>query len=72
MAKLLILGGAASNVRYWHKADISDCAEECPLLGVKRTLKFKSVTSAFDPKRTSREMQTPSNSLGVFVCHRCG
>jgi hypothetical protein len=24
----------------------------CPLLGVKRTSKFKSVTSAFDPKRT--------------------
>jgi hypothetical protein len=29
------------------------CATECPLSGVKRTSKFKSVTSAFDPKRTS-------------------
>jgi hypothetical protein len=29
-----------------------DCAEECPLSGVKQTSKFKSVTSAFDPKRT--------------------
>jgi hypothetical protein len=25
---------------------------ERPLSGVKRTLKFKSVTSAFDPKQT--------------------
>jgi hypothetical protein len=31
---------------YW------DGGEECPLSGVKRTSKFKSVTSAFDPKRT--------------------
>ena len=29
-----------------------DGVEECPLSGVKRTSKFKSVTSAFDPKRT--------------------
>jgi hypothetical protein len=29
-----------------------DRADECPLPGVKRTSKFKSVTSAFDPKRT--------------------
>jgi hypothetical protein len=29
-----------------------DGVEECPLLGVKRTSKFESVTSAFDPKRT--------------------
>ena len=27
--------------------------DECPLSGVKRTSKCKSVTSAFDPKRTS-------------------
>jgi hypothetical protein len=26
--------------------------DECPLSGVKRTSKFKSVTSAFDPKPT--------------------
>jgi hypothetical protein len=31
-----------------------NCAGECPLSGVKRTSKFKSVTSAFDPKRTFR------------------
>ena len=30
----------------------SDCGNECPLLEVKRTSKFKSVTSAFDPNRT--------------------
>ena len=28
-----------------------DRVGECPLSGVKRTSKFKSVTSAFDPKR---------------------
>jgi hypothetical protein len=26
---------------------------QCPLLGVKRTSRFQSVMSAFDPKRTS-------------------
>jgi hypothetical protein len=26
-----------------------NCAHECPLSGVKRTSKFKSVTSAFEP-----------------------
>jgi hypothetical protein len=31
----------------------SSVAVQCPLLGVKRTSKFKSVTSAFDPKQTS-------------------
>jgi hypothetical protein len=31
----------------------SECRIGCPLSGVKQTLKFKSVTSAFDPKRTS-------------------
>jgi hypothetical protein len=29
------------------------CSAERPLLGVKRTSKFKSVTSAFDPTATS-------------------
>jgi hypothetical protein len=29
-----------------------DRADECPLSGVKRTSKFKSVTSAFDPFET--------------------
>jgi hypothetical protein len=29
-----------------------DRVGECPLSGVKRTSKFKSVTSAFDPKAT--------------------
>jgi hypothetical protein len=31
----------------------SDFGSECPLSGLKRTSKFESVTSAFDPKRTS-------------------
>jgi hypothetical protein len=35
-----------------------DRVGECPLLGVKRTSKFKSVTSAFDPKRT-QELLVP-------------
>jgi hypothetical protein len=30
-----------------------DTLNPCPLSGVKRTSKFKSVMSAFDPKRTS-------------------
>jgi hypothetical protein len=42
---------AAQNVCFWPKADIL-IAGECPLSGVKRTSKFESVTSAFDPKRT--------------------
>jgi hypothetical protein len=29
-----------------------DCAEPCPLLGVKRTSHFLDRMSAFDPKRT--------------------
>jgi hypothetical protein len=39
-----------------------DCVGECPLSGVKRTPKFKSVTSAFDPKRTLRAI-TEATSL---------
>ncbi|MGA8964431.1 MAG: NapC/NirT family cytochrome c, partial [Pseudolabrys sp.] len=27
-------------------------ADQCPLLGVKRTLRFEAAMSAFDPKRT--------------------
>ena len=42
----------------------SDCRNECPLLGVKRTSKFKSVTSAFDPKRTSAA--EAAQVLGLF------
>jgi hypothetical protein len=34
-----------------------DRVGECPLLGVKRTSKFKSVTSAFDPKPTLDPIQ---------------
>jgi hypothetical protein len=29
------------------------CTAECPLSGVKRTLRFQGAMSAFDPKRTS-------------------
>src|SRR6516162_10045345 len=29
------------------------CRERCPLLGVKRTSRFRSFMSAYDPKRTS-------------------
>jgi hypothetical protein len=43
-----------------------DCAEGCPLSGVKRTSKFKSVTSAFDPKRTFQSRYLPRPS-GAFV-----
>jgi hypothetical protein len=36
-----------------------DRVGECPLSGAKRTSKFKSVTSAFDPKRTLRDSLLP-------------
>jgi hypothetical protein len=46
-----------------HRLDV----EGCPLLGVKRTSKFKSAISGFDPKRTSRPfiaaMRRPSSFL---------
>ncbi|MFZ0146951.1 MAG: hypothetical protein WAM72_01155, partial [Xanthobacteraceae bacterium] len=38
-----------------------DRVGECPLLGVKRTSKFKSVTSAFD----HFELQTSAGALGL-------
>jgi len=42
-----------------------DRVGECPLSGVKRTSKFKSVTSAFDSKRTSpRFTQSPARLYG--------
>src|SRR5438874_2732250 len=46
-----------------------DCAEGCPLLGVKRTSKFKSVTSALDPKRTSsrRSLQPQNDAKHLLV-----
>jgi hypothetical protein len=39
-------------------------AERCPLLGVKRTWRFQSVMSAFDPKRTSRNLDTTQRPTG--------
>jgi hypothetical protein len=48
-----------------------DRVGECPLSGVKRTSKFKSVTSAFDPKRTSAELTVhPSGPLGAAIRRR--
>ena len=42
-----------------------DRVGECPLSGVKRTSKFKSVTSAFDSKRTSpRFTRSPARLYG--------
>jgi hypothetical protein len=40
-------------VCFWAQSRHPDRVGECPLSGVKRTSKLKSVTSAFDPKRTS-------------------
>jgi hypothetical protein len=42
-----------------------DCVEGCPFSEVKRTSKFKSVTSAFDPKRTWRRAAS-----GRLQCNR--
>ena len=38
----------------------TDCAQQCPLLGVKRTSRFQSLMSAFDPKRTSDWVHLPA------------
>jgi hypothetical protein len=45
-----------------------DTLDQGPLSGVKRTSKFKSVTSAFDPKRTSNCLaDSPSHAVQHFV-----
>ena len=41
------------HVRYWHLTDVDADAQQCPLLGVKRTSLIRSLMSANDPKRTS-------------------
>ncbi len=43
----------AGAVHTWANSGHRGGGEGCPLLGVKRTSKIKSVTSAFDPKETS-------------------
>ena len=49
-----------------------DRVGECPLSGVKRTSKFKSVTSAFDPNVwTRRALQEKTVRLGCTVLHQC-
>src|SRR5215467_13824770 len=53
----------------------SDCAQQCPLLGVKRTCKVSGSMSAFDPKRTSSSCSSSAASLiersaqlGLMAC----
>jgi hypothetical protein len=41
-------------------------AQQCPLLGVKRTSRIQSVMSAFDPYQTSESLLSPS-AQGPFV-----
>ena len=41
-----------ADVRYWHKADIPKLFDHRPLLGVKRTSRFKAAMSANGTKRT--------------------
>ena len=48
-----VVSGCGTGVRYWAQSRHPDRVGECPLSGVKRTSKFKTVTSAFEPKRTS-------------------
>jgi hypothetical protein len=46
-----------------------DRVGECPLSGVKRTSKFKSVTSAFDPYETCRVITCGDiNAVIVSLC----
>jgi hypothetical protein len=52
-----------------------DRVGECPLSGVKRTSKFKSVTSAFDPNRKSSDQfccgaHTPPRLINDVVVKR--
>ena len=81
------LDNPTANVRFWLKADIPACADQCPLSGVKRTSGSAFLTSANDPKRTSilrgsgrpksvsRTLNTMPRSpacITVFVAgHRC-
>jgi hypothetical protein len=46
------MAAALTNVCFWYKADITIVLNQCPLLGVKRTLPKRPLMSAFDPKRT--------------------
>src|SRR6516225_5421723 len=41
----------------------SDCAQQCPLSGVKRTLRGRALMSAFDPKRT---LKIGDNVVGAY------
>ncbi|MFY9899336.1 MAG: hypothetical protein WAK67_16280, partial [Xanthobacteraceae bacterium] len=50
--------------RYGHFTK-RDRVRECPLSGVKRTSKFKCVTSAFDPKQTFLSAVLTTSSLIV-------
>jgi hypothetical protein len=40
------------NVCLWHKADMPAAVNDVRFWGVKRTSRFRSFMSAFDPKRT--------------------
>jgi hypothetical protein len=46
-----------------------DGAGECPLSGAKRTSKFKSVTSAFDPIRTALIAVDQTRPLSVVMLY---
>jgi hypothetical protein len=53
------------NVCFWPKADILIAWANVRFSGVKRTSKFKSVTSAFDPKQTSELHQIFTSSAAT-------
>jgi hypothetical protein len=44
---------AVQNVRFWHKADIPIPSNQCPLLGVKRTLRLGRRATT-QPRRMSQ------------------
>jgi hypothetical protein len=63
------LSAALRNVAYWHLGGHRGSAEECPLLGVKRTLQFQRGMSAVDPERTLLGYRVDKVRWGAVVEH---
>jgi hypothetical protein len=61
----------SENVCLWHKADILVALSRCLLSGVKRTSRFHGAMSAFDPKRTSANVNFKlRRQNGTLPCTR--
>ena len=60
-------GQASPQSPFMAQSRHAQCADECPLLGVKRTSLNPSPMSANDPKRTSRCFQNSQGSHLVII-----